>query len=58
MSALNRWSREKMVDARGRPYFLWDVDMTLGRFEELLRDPDEETRVAALTSLLEPAKKD
>lgn len=21
--------RDRLVDARGRPYFLWDVDMTL-----------------------------
>ena len=58
MSALNRWSREKMVDARGRPYFLWDVDMTLERFEELLRDPDEATRVAALGKLMRQARPD
>ncbi|MEQ1893571.1 MAG: hypothetical protein ABL998_13590 [Planctomycetota bacterium] len=58
MSALNRWSREKMVDAQGRPYFLWDVDMTLVRFEELLRDPNAGTRAAAIGKLMRQARPD
>jgi hypothetical protein len=30
--------RERLVDAHGRPYFLWDVDMTLDEFERALQD--------------------
>jgi hypothetical protein len=29
-----------LLDPEGRPYFLWDVDMTLERFGQLLNDPD------------------
>jgi hypothetical protein len=58
MSVLNCWSREKMVDAQGRPYFLWDVDMTLARFEELLRDPNSDTRAAAIGKLMRQARPD
>ena len=31
---------EKMVDTQGRPYFLWDCDMTLDEFRQGLADPD------------------
>lgn len=55
---LNRWSREKMVDAQGRPHFLWDVHMTLTSFEELLRDPNDETRAAAIGKLMRQARPD
>lgn len=58
MSALNRTPPEKMVDARGRPYFLWDVDMTLERFRELLRDPNRATRAYAIGKLMRQAKPD
>ena len=58
MCALNRMSRKKMVDAHGRPYFLWDVDMTLVRFEELLHHPESGTRAAALGKLLRQARPD
>jgi hypothetical protein len=29
-----------LVDARGRPYFLWDVDLNLEELEHRLSDPD------------------
>jgi len=47
-----------MVDARGRPYFLWDVDMTLEQFRELLRHPNPETRAHAIGKLMRQAKPD
>jgi hypothetical protein len=47
-----------MTDAQGRPYFLWDVDMTLERFRELLRHADPETRAYAIGKLLRQAKPD
>jgi len=30
---------EKLVDARGRPYFLWDEDVSLAGFRERLAVP-------------------
>jgi hypothetical protein len=50
--------RERMLDGAGRPYFLWDVDMTLDRFEALLRDPDPDVRAHAIGSLMRQAKPD
>lgn len=58
MSALNPTPPERMVDAQGRPYFLWDVDMTLERFRELLRDPNPETRAYAIGKLMRQARPD
>jgi hypothetical protein len=58
MTLLNRTPPERMVDALGRPYFLWDVDMTLEVFLERLRDANPETRAHALGKLLRQAKPD
>jgi hypothetical protein len=33
-------SEGPLLDPQGRPYFLWDMDMTLDRFRLLLDDPD------------------
>ena len=52
MSVLNPTSPERLVDARGRPYFLWDVDMTIDRFRELLRDLPP--RTVAYIRVLDP----
>ena len=49
---------DRLVDVRGRPYFLWDVDMTLERFRELLRDGDDLTRAYLLGKLMREAKPD
>jgi hypothetical protein len=46
------------VDAEGRPYFLWDMDVTLDRFRELLRDGGEEQRAYLLGKLMRQAKPD
>jgi hypothetical protein len=58
MSILCPTPRELMVDAQGRPYFLWDSDMTLARFRELLRDPDERVRTYYVGKLMRQAKPD
>jgi hypothetical protein len=58
MSVLCRTAAEKMLDAQGRPYFLWDVDMTLERFETLLREGDADTRAYLMGKLLRQAKPD
>jgi hypothetical protein len=33
---LNPTPSERMIDAAGRPYFLWDCDMTLAEFRRRL----------------------
>lgn len=58
MSLLNPTPPERLVDRRGRPYFLWDVDVTLERFRELLRHPERATRAYALGKLMRQAKPD
>ncbi len=58
MSLLNPTAPDRMVDAEGRPYFLWDVDMTLDRFRAGLRDPDPEVRAYLVAKLMRQAKPD
>lgn len=47
-----------MLDPQGRPYFLWDEDMTLETFRERLGDPDPEVRAYFLGKLMRQAKPD
>lgn len=47
-----------MLDAKGRPYFLWDVDMTLDAFRAHLHDADPEVRAYFLGKLMRQAKPD
>lgn len=47
-----------MLDAAGRPYFLWDTDMTLERFEEQLASGDPEVRAHLIGKLMRQAKPD
>ena len=58
MSVLNITPRERMTDVLGRPYFLWDCDLTLDGFESLLRDPDPEVRAYNLGRLMRQARPD
>ena len=58
MSALAPTPPEHLVDARGRPYFLWDEDMTLEVFRDRLRDPDPDVRAYFLGKLMRQAKPD
>lgn len=58
MSLLAPTPREKMIDAEGRPYFLWDCEMTVARFEELLATGDESTRAYLVGKLMRQAKPD
>jgi hypothetical protein len=50
--------RERMVDTQGRPYFLWDVEMTLDEFERSLRDADSAVRTYLVGKLMRQAKPD
>ncbi|HVK88110.1 MAG TPA: hypothetical protein VM513_28515 [Kofleriaceae bacterium] len=58
MSILAPTPAEKMLDAAGRPYFLWDDDMTLDVFREKLNDPDIEIRAYFTGKLMRQAKPD
>ncbi|MFO1077693.1 MAG: hypothetical protein U1E73_08200 [Planctomycetota bacterium] len=49
---------ERLVDAAGRPYFLWDSDMTLAEFEQKLRDENREGRAYLVGKLMRQAKPD
>jgi hypothetical protein len=58
MSVLAPTPPERMVDAKGRPYFLWDEDITLDVFRGRLADPDPEVRAYYLGKLMRQAKPD
>jgi hypothetical protein len=49
---------DQLVDERGRPYFLWDADLTIDEFRARLRDPDPEVRAYFLGKLMRQAKPD
>lgn len=55
---LNMTPRAHMVDTSGRPYFLWDVDMDLDQFRQLLEDPDPEVRAYTMGKLMRQARPD
>jgi len=58
VSVLNPTPPHLLVDGKGRPYFLWDMDMTLGEFEIALRDGDRVERAYLLGKLMRQAKPD
>ncbi len=47
-----------MLDAGGRPYFLWDTDMTLEDFERSLREAEPVVRAYLIGKLMRQAKPD
>jgi hypothetical protein len=55
---LNPTPREALTDKRGRPYFLWDCDLTLEQFERGLDHPDPEVRAYLVGKLMRQAKPD
>ena len=50
--------RESLTDGRGRPYFLWDCDLTLDQFREALRHSDPEVRSYFVGKVMRQAKPD
>ncbi len=50
--------QEHLLDARGRPYFLWDVDLSLDAFRERLRSGTRAERAYWMGKLLRQAKPD
>lgn len=49
---------ERLTDPQGRPYFLWDCDMTLAQFQQRLQDADPEVRAYLVGKLMRQAKPD
>jgi hypothetical protein len=49
---------ERLVDSQGRPYFLWDSDMSLADLRERLRDPDPAVRAYLVAKVMRQAKPD
>ena len=49
---------ERLSDPEGRPYFLWDQDLTLATFKERLRDSDPGVRAYFISKLMRQAKPD
>ena len=49
---------EVLTDSRGRPYFLWDCELTVAEFQERLRDPDPDVRAYFVAKLMRQAKPD
>jgi len=58
MSVLAPTPPDRMTDASGRPYFLWDDDMSLDSFRANLRHPDPEVRAYFIGKLMRQAKPD
>jgi hypothetical protein len=58
MPVLNPTPPERLVDGQDRPYFLWDMDLTLREFQRLLREGDEPTRRWLTAKLMRQAKPD
>lgn len=50
--------KEKLLDARRRPYFLWDCDLTLEDFLANLRHPERDVRAYWIGKLMRQAKPD
>jgi hypothetical protein len=49
---------DDLVDASGRPYFLWDCEMTLDEFERRLREEGRGGRAYLVGKLMRQAKPD
>ena len=58
MSVLNTTPPDRMIDSKGRPYFLWDLEMSLEEFRTALRDVDPEVRAYFVGKLMRQAKPD
>lgn len=50
--------RHSILDPQGRPYFLWDCDLTEEQFLANLHDRDADVRAATLGTLMRQAKPD
>ncbi len=55
---LNPLPAERLVDSEGRPYFLWDNDLTLGQLQERLASDDLEVSAYWLGTMMRQARPD
>jgi len=58
MTTLSPTPRERLLDGQGRPYFLWDTDLTLDAFRARLADEDPEVRAYFVGKLMRQARPD
>lgn len=58
MSVLNPTRKDLLTDDQGRPYFLWDVELTLDEFRAKLRDGSHAGRAYLVGKLMRQAKPD
>ena len=58
MSVLNPTRKDLLTDEQGRPYFLWDVDLTLDAFRSNLRTRGRAERAYLVGKLMRQAKPD
>ncbi len=49
---------DKLVDQQGRPYFLWDVNLSIDAFREKVRDTNPDVRAMWIGKLMRQAKPD
>ncbi len=49
---------DRLVDGRGRPYFLWDQELTLEGFRERLAHGDRPTRAYLVGKMMRQARPD
>jgi hypothetical protein len=55
---LNPTPPDRLVDAKNRPIFLWDCDLTLDELKARLTDPDEEIAAYWLGTIMRQARPD
>jgi hypothetical protein len=55
---LNPTPPERLTDPQGRPYFLWDCEMTLDELRRALRDSEPAARAYLVAKLMRQAKPD
>ncbi|MBN1944453.1 MAG: hypothetical protein JW797_02200 [Bradymonadales bacterium] len=53
---LGQTAPDLLVDGEGRPYFLWDCELTLDQFTQGLNHPDPTHRAYLLGKLMRQAK--
>jgi len=58
MTVLNPTLPDRLLDPQGRPYFLWDMDLTLVAFQHRLTDADPDVRAYFIAKLMRQAKPD
>lgn len=50
--------RDRLLDPQGRPYFLWDMEMTLDEFERIVGDHSAAARPYLVGKAMRQAKPD